>query len=121
MRPPNVNVTPHSEAPMQARLIDWSLRGIVVVNAALLALLFVPAFSGVGAAPGMADRLWGDVRLGGWRADVVWVAASSVFVAIAAFTLPDTDAISRTTRRFCRAWLVGVLVYLGYAVVHMFG
>src|ERR1700733_5586592 len=64
----------------QMRIFGWSFRGLLAVNYALFVLTFIPAFSGIGRNPGLADRLLGNYRFGGWRADVVWMCASSVFI-----------------------------------------
>jgi len=51
--------------------VDWFLRSVILANLVLPGLSFIPAFSGVGDTPGLADRLWGEIRFGGWRADFV--------------------------------------------------
>lgn len=89
---------------------DRLLRALLAVNLVLLVLSFIPAFSGTGARPGLADALFGKIRFGGWRADVVWMVASSLIILIGAL---------RWTRDL--AWLPCLLVYLGWALLHMFG
>ena len=100
---------------------DWIIRGLLAINAALLVLTFVPAFSGTGAAPGLADRLWGNYRYGGWRADVVWMCGSTVVILVGGLRPTVEVGAERTTSRLCWAWLVCFFFYLGYVVMHMFG
>jgi hypothetical protein len=100
---------------------DWTLRGILAVNFVLLVLTFVPAFSGIGPEPGLADRLWGNVRLGGWRADVAWMFVSSLFVFARGLRWPREPGARRATAILCWGWLPCFVVYLRYTVIHMFG
>jgi hypothetical protein len=94
----------------------------VVVNLALLVLTFVPAFSGIGSnASGLADRAWGNIRLAGWRADVVWVCASTLFILLAAIGPASERGISGLTSALCRVWLGCFVIYGSYTVLHMFG
>jgi hypothetical protein len=82
--------------------IDWLLRSLVVVDFALLVLTAFPTFSGIGSTPSVADRWWGHFRLAGLR------------------PLRDPGP-ARTTALLCRLWLPFAVVYLGYALLHMFG
>ena len=101
---------------------DWFLRGLVAVNLALLVLMFVPAFSGMGRnAPGLADRVLGNTRIAGWRADVVWVCVSTVVILPSAIGPASERGIARLTSVLCRAWIGCFVVYGGYALLHMFG
>ncbi len=104
-----------------ASTIDWILRGVLTVDLALFVLTFVPAFSGIGPAPGLADRLWGSVRFGGWRADVVWMCGSTVLIVAGGLRGIGEHGPRRTTSVLCWSWLPCFVVYLGYIVVHMFG
>ena len=106
----------------RVRTVDWFLRGLVAVDFALFVLLFVPAFSGIGRQqPGVADRLWGAYRVAGWRADVVWVCGSTVFILLAAIGPASLRGVSRLTATLCRLWMGCFVVYAGYVVLHMFG
>ena len=108
--------------PDQVTTADWLLSGLVAVNLALFVVMFVPAFSGIGGnGPGVADRLWGNYRLAGWRADVVWVCASTLVILRAAIGPARDRWISRLTSALCRVWIGCFAAYVGYALLHMFG
>ncbi len=55
------------EYVLRVRIFGWILRGSLAVDFALCVLTFIPAFSGIGREPGLADRLLGNYRFGGWR------------------------------------------------------
>src|SRR5262245_5005393 len=100
---------------------DRILGGVLVVNFTLFVLTFIPAFSGIGpgSEPGLADRLWGRIRFGGWRADVVWMCLSTVVVCVGG--LRSAQGPRTVTTILCRVWLVCFGFYFDYILVHMFG
>lgn len=100
---------------------DRALRSLLAVDLVLLVLTFIPAFSGIGQQPGLADRLWGGVRLGGWRADVVWMCGSSLLIVASGLPRRTIPGLRRTTVVLCRLWLPCFAIYLGYTLTHMFG
>jgi len=113
---------------------DLFVRGILVVNFALLVLSFVPAFSGTGREPGAADRLLGDYRLDGWRADLVWMWLSTAWIfcvcilraylviVVGGPSWPRARGARRTTSVLCWAWLACfVFLYVPYTFAYMFG
>jgi hypothetical protein len=103
------------------RILGWILRGLLAVNFALFVLTFVPAFSGIGPGPGLADRLFGNYRFGGWRADVAWMCASSVFIIAAGLARINENRSAKITRIAWYVWLACIPCYLLYVVLHMFG
>ena len=103
------------------RATDWVLRGVLAVNFILLILSFIPTFSGIGSEPGLADRLWGNLRLAGWRADVVWMCVSTLLIFAGGLRWTRERGARRTTSILCWAWIPCFFGYLGYALVHMFG
>ena len=123
--PPNGRLNADTERPASSHLkmtaADWALRGVLAVNVALLALSFVPAFSGIGPEPGLADRLWGNLRFGGWRADVVWMCGSTLLIFAGGLRWTRERGARRTTSVLCWLWLPCFVGYLGYALLHMFG
>ncbi|HKW12230.1 MAG TPA: hypothetical protein VJO33_17720 [Gemmatimonadaceae bacterium] len=110
---------------------EWILRGVLAVNFALLVLSFVPAFSGIGQPePGVADRLWGNYRFDGWRADVVWMCVSTVICLLRVYlvivvrgpTWTRERGSRRITSILCWVWLACFFfLYLPYTLMHMFG
>jgi hypothetical protein len=103
------------------RAIGWILRGLLALNFALFLLTFIPAFSGIGPRPGLADRLWGDHTFGGWRADVAWKCASTILIFAAGVRWIKENRSAMLTIIAYRLWLACFLIYLGYIVIHMFG
>ena len=117
-----MNITDTARSPWVAkRPIDWMLRGVLAVNVALFVLSFFPAFSGLGPTPGWADRLWGNYRLGSWRADFVWMCMSTVLLSVAGLPRTRDRSARTTTRMLCWAWLACFAIYLCYTLLHMFG
>jgi hypothetical protein len=108
---------------VKIRTPDLMLRGMLAVNFALFVLTFIPAFSGIGpgSEPGLADRLWGRVRLDGWRVDVVWVCLSTAAVCVGGLRSAQTPGPRATTTILCRVWLVCFGFYFNYIFVHMLG
>ena len=103
------------------RIFGWILRGLLAVNFVLFITTFFPAFSGIGREPGLADRLLGNYRFGGWRADVVWMCASSVFIIAAGLPWIVKNRPAKITRIAWCIWLVCFPLYLFYIFRHMFG
>lgn len=63
--------------------LDQALRTTAIFNLALISLSFTKWFSGDPEGSGVADRLFGHIRLGGWRADVAWLLLSSCLLFFA--------------------------------------
>ncbi len=103
------------------RIFGWILRGLLAVDYVLFVLTFIPAFSGIGPEPGLADRLLGNYRFGGWRADVVWMCASSAFIIGTGFPWIKHNRSAKTTRISWFLWLACFPFYLFYIILHMFG
>jgi hypothetical protein len=58
-------------------------RCIVGFNLVLIALSWSAWFEGTATRVGVVDHLFGSFRLGGFRADVVWLVLSTVAIAVA--------------------------------------
>lgn len=120
---PVINIYPRNASAWGTmRVLRWLQCLVIAIDFVLFVLTFFPAFSGIGPQPGLADRLWGSNRFGGWRADVVWVFASSMVL----FFVTMTSAGSRTASRspvfkLSVLWLICFVVYAGYVVMHMMG
>jgi hypothetical protein len=103
------------------RINGWILRSLLAVDFSLFILTFIPAFSGIGPEPGLADRLLGNFRFGGWRADVVWICASSVLIIATGLAWIRENRSAKITRIAWFLWLGCFPFYLFYVVIHMFG
>jgi hypothetical protein len=108
------------------RVLGWILCAVIAVNFILFVLTFVPAFSGIGAQPGLADRLWGNHRFGNWRADVAWIFASTVVIFFLALAYAGSPSVRRSRAykpvlTSCAVWLGCFIVYVVYIFIHMMG
>jgi len=104
------------------RIFGFILRSLLAMDFALFVLTFVPAFSGIGGNdPGLADRLFGNYRFGGWRADIVWMCSSSVFIIAAGLPWIMRNRSAKITRITWFLWLACFPFYLFYILLHMFG
>jgi hypothetical protein len=91
------------------------LRGVLYINFVLFALLFTECFLGNNHRPGVLDWLFGAIRLGGFRADVVWVIVSSIAIFFSMFFSSKrfrVDRYSKENMFLCRAWLVAFFFYI---------
>jgi hypothetical protein len=62
------------------------LRSVFYINGLLLVLALFPWWNGDAKRPGFADYLLGSYRFGGFRADVVWLAFTTIlFVSFCFF------------------------------------
>jgi hypothetical protein len=61
------------------------IRGVIAVNLIMVSLSWWPWFEGTATKPGEVDRLLSSVRLGGFRADFVWLMISTLFIFLAVF------------------------------------
>lgn len=96
------------------RRIALLLRVMIGVNFFRFALSFFPWFEGTADQPGMADRLFGDVRIDGWRLDICWLVGSSFFVFVGLLLLIPKgwkEPAVRVTAYLFAAWMVAFFVY----------
>jgi phosphoglycerol transferase MdoB-like AlkP superfamily enzyme len=73
-------------------------RCIVGFNLVLIGLSWSPWFEGTATTVGAADHLFRAFRLGGWRADVVWLVLSTVVIALAGLLFVFKAKSSRAVR-----------------------
>jgi hypothetical protein len=78
--------------------IERLFRVIVAANLVLVALSWWPWFEGTAAKPGVVDHLLGALRLGGFRADFVWLVASTLLIFFALFPFAFEARRSRSAR-----------------------
>lgn len=65
-----------------SRLSNFALRTVVLLNLLLVALSWSTWFEGDERHSGVADLLFGGLRLGGFRADLVWIFLSSFLLTV---------------------------------------
>ena len=95
------------------------LRFVVGFNLVLIALSWWPWFEGTPTRVGAVDLLLGSFRLGGFRADVVWLFLSTAFIAVSGIGCirrAGSDPLSRINVLLC---LIEVVAFcsLVYRVV----
>src|SRR5690349_9070887 len=87
---------------------------VVGVNFLLLALSFSHVYEGTMEFSGLAERLFGSIRLFGWRGDIVWLFFSTIFVAamgLLSIKKWRTERSSKRSLLLCTCWAVGAVVY----------
>ena len=72
--------TPMEDTPTQK---FTGFRCIIGFNLVLIALSWSAWFEGTATRVGAVDHLFGSFRLGGFRADVVWLVLSTLAIALA--------------------------------------
>ena len=95
-------------------LIDFVLRAGVIVNLVLISLTWWPRFSGSENQVGLADQLFGQLRIGGFRIDLVWLVLSSAvlfFASVHFFNCTAERKPAFLNGMFCVA---GVLAFIAY-------
>lgn len=95
----------------------WSLyaRILLAANTALLVLSFVPWFAGNPNAAGVADQMFGNLRFGGFRFDVVWLVLAFIATAIWTYlNLVDMkdNPSHRLNALLGAAWCAGFIYYV---------
>ena len=96
-------------------MADFLLRAGVSVNLLLIALTWWPRFSGSETRIGLADQLFGQLRIGGFRIDVVWLVLSSAALFFASFYFLNNTRERRTALlngMFCVAGVLAFIVYV---------
>ncbi len=94
------------------------LRSLVLFNLAFIALSCVPWFSGTAKTPGFADRLFGNLRFGGFRADVVWLTLSTgaILLALPVFAVQFRARSIQVSVLLCIAEIASFCGYVYYAL-----
>jgi hypothetical protein len=103
----------------QKNALTYLLRGVIAINFVRFALSLWPRFEGTEKNMGFADQLFGSYRLGGFRADFVWLTASTIVIF---FLLPFFVVRARksTSARFdlilSVAWVASFAIYVARAL-----
>ena len=93
--------------------ISQILRGLLAINFIRFGLSFLPRFEGTELKPGLADRMFGGLRLFGFRSDLVFMVCSTVLIGVLGIgLLTARDRESRIDRLLCAAWIIAFVVYL---------
>lgn len=101
----------HSEAGV------WLIRCLIAINFVRFALSFSSRFEGDSETSGLADQLF-SVRLGGFRADFIWLGLTTIaiFLATFYFFLSRNMYPHRKLDAFaCLAWVAAFSVFVARA------
>jgi hypothetical protein len=101
--------------PRFRRVAFSTLPALVAVNFAMLALSFTRWYEGGPHEIGVADHLFGWARVFGWRGDVVWLFASTLFAFVTLLVAIPQIKADHSARRsallaFC--WIIGAVFYV---------
>jgi hypothetical protein len=88
-----------------------TIRSVVLFNAALVAASWSRRFSGDANQVGWVDRLLGQIRLGGFRADFVWIVLSTLALGIAFIYFAPKASQSREARVNAVFCLCGIIAF----------
>ena len=98
-----------------SRIASFILRATVLFNLLLIGLAWSHWFEGNEQDIGFADKLFGGLRLGGFRADVVWLFLSSfllLFPLLYFFERAKESGAAKVNVIFCLAGISGFCIYL---------
>jgi hypothetical protein len=89
-------------------------RTVIAANMLLIALSWLPWFEGTATKLGVVDHLLGGLRLGGFRADFVWLLLSTIAACFALILFLMQASTNRATR--INAYLCGleILAFCSY-------
>lgn len=103
-----------------ARLSGLLLRCVIGFNILLIALSWSSGFEGTENEVGVADKLLGNFRVAGFRADFVWLLLSSIAVFLLFwFFLPSVRA-SRSAKinaTLCAIEIVAFAIFIHHILV----
>ena len=91
------------------------LRSVITLNFLRFALSFIPSFEGTAQEPGLADRIFGNYRIAGFRIDSAWILASSLVIFLFIFILAwiaKRDPKARIDILLCLAWMAAFVTYV---------
>src|SRR3974390_3006544 len=65
----------------------WVFRAVIALNFVHFALSFVPGFEATAGNPGIADKIFGELIIGTFRADFAWLIVSTIVIFASTFYL----------------------------------
>jgi formate-dependent nitrite reductase membrane component NrfD len=105
-----------SEPQPERSGMSFSILVVVVFNVLLITLNWFTWFGGDAQQAGAADRIFGQLRLGGFRADSVWLVVSTVGLGFAFLFFVTEAKRSREAKINAILCLVGVVAFCFYVV-----
>jgi hypothetical protein len=89
-------------------------RVIVAGNLVLIAFSWFPWFEGTAYRPGVVDHLLGGLRLGGFRADAIWLFVSTLFIFVALFPFLIKAKKDRSARINALLCIIEILAFCSF-------
>jgi hypothetical protein len=89
-------------------------RGVIAADLILVALSWWPWFEGTATKPGEVDQLLSSVRLGGFRADFLWLMISTLFIFLAFFSFLKDARSSRSARITAALCVLEILAFCSF-------
>lgn len=90
-------------------------RAVISFNLILIALTWWPWFEGTETRVGAADHLFGSFRILGFRADLIWLILSTVFVLVALVPFlvkAREDHVARINALLCVVEILGFCAFI---------
>jgi hypothetical protein len=94
-----------------ATLVAWV---VAIANISLIWLSWTSWFGGTAQHAGIADKLFGQLRFGGFRADIVWLCLSSAVLFFAGWFFILKSRKSRYARISAGLCVAEVLSFVTY-------
>lgn len=107
----SADTAPTHESQLSRSRESGAIRGIVLFNLAIVATSWSRWFSGDASHVGVVDRVLGNLRLGGFRVDVVWLVLSTGLLAVAFLYFVSQGIRSREARMNAAFCLCGVVAF----------
>jgi hypothetical protein len=104
-------------ADRSKRTMKFLLVGVVGFNLLLMAISLTSWFGGTERSPGVADQIFGKVRLGGFRGDFAWLVASTAVLFLVLFVF-ITQARQSRAARISAALCVAEVLAFGLYLFH---
>jgi hypothetical protein len=109
-----------SQSGQRDQIILLVLRVVIALNFIRFALSFLPWFEGTAAQPGLADEVFGRYRVGGFRADFVWlVASTAVILCFIPYVLRKSKSSPKmkVDSYLCVAWIIAFILFVAKALL----
>jgi hypothetical protein len=118
-----MNKNSQDSADQPNRRLRPFLAAVVGFNMLLMSVSFTAWFSGTEKSLGIADRAFGKVRFGGFRADFAWLLLTSavLFLGLLFFIVESRKSrVARGNAVLCLADVLAFVLYLYHGLVYGF-
>jgi hypothetical protein len=115
-----MNKNPQRDSERRNRGPKPVLSIVVGFNLLLIAVSFSGWFGGTERSLGVADRIFGKIRIGGFRADFVWLVTSTVALSVALLIFivsARKDRAALINAALCLAEVIAFVLYLHHSLI----